>query len=252
MEIRTVLRSSGVLWLYVLVIAALIAPAVHASDDLAARIAAANRSAEDKSQDASRKAPETLGFLGVQEGMVVLDLIAAGGWYSEVLAAAVGPDGRVYAQNPPFVLQMREGANDKSLTARLAGDRLPNVTRLDREIVDLGLEPGSLDAVFTSMNWHDIYNNGAEAAAGTLQTLKGLLKPGGFIGIVDHNGKAGVDNKALHRMEKHLAIEQAQAAGFTVTESDLLANPADDHSKGVFDPSLRGNTDRFLIKLTKP
>jgi predicted methyltransferase len=223
-----------------------------ALQDIESAIAAAQRSDADKAQDAGRKAAEVLAFVGVRKGMTVLDLIAAGGWYTEVLAAAVGPTGKVYAQNPDAVLKMRDGANDKALTARLADGRLPNVTRLDRPVQELGLAAGSLDVVFTSMNWHDIYNNDPAAAAATLLVLKDLLRPGGVVGIVDHNGSAGADNKALHRIEKSIVVEQARTAGFTVTESPVLANPADDHTKGPFDPSLRGNTDRFVLKLTRP
>lgn len=220
--------------------------------EIASAIAAATRSDADKTQDAGRKAADVLAFVGVRQGMTVLDLIAAGGWYTEVLAAAVGPNGKVYAQNPDMVLKMRDGANDKAMTARLAGNRLPNVVRLDKPVQNTGLAAGSLDAVFTSMNWHDIYNNDPAAAAATLEVLKDLLKSGGVIGIVDHNGSAGADNKTLHRIEKAVVIEQARAAGFSVDESPVLANPADDHTKGPFDPSLRGNTDRFVLRLTKP
>lgn len=228
------------------------AAAEQGSSDIAAAIAAADRSDEDKAQDAGRQAAEVLAFVGVRQGMTVLDLIAAGGWYTEVLAAAVGPTGKVYAQNPDMVLKMRDGANDKALTARLGGNRLPNVTRLDKPVQDLGLAAGSLDVVFTSMNWHDISNNDPSAAAATLLVLKDLLKPGGVVGIVDHNGSAGADNKTLHRIEKAVVMEQARVAGFTVAESPVLANPADDHTKGPFDPSLRGNTDRFVLRLTRP
>jgi predicted methyltransferase len=229
-----------------------LARADAAVDVLRGAIDAAPRSAEDKAQDAGRKAPEVLAFVGVKSGATVLDLIAAGGWYTEVLSAAVGPAGKVYAQNPDVVLKMRDGANDKALTARLADNRLGNVIRLDKPVENLGLAAGSLDVVFTSMNWHDISNNDPAVAAATLEVLKGLLKSGGVIGIVDHNGVAGADNKTLHRIEKAVVIAQATAAGLAVTESPVLENPADDHTKGPFDPSLRGNTDRFVLRLTKP
>jgi predicted methyltransferase len=86
-----------------------------------------------------------------------------------------------------------------------------------------------------------------------LRTIYGILKPGGVFGIVDHVGIADGDNNALHRVEKSKAIETAQAAGFVVEgDSDLLANPQDDHTQGVFSEELRGNTDRFLLKLRKP
>ena len=85
-----------------------------------------------------------------------------------------------------------------------------------------------------------------------LQRLYTLLKPGGFIGITDHVGVAGQDNRDLHRMQIEQAIEVAEQAGFLVESSELLRNPQDDHRRNIFDPRLNRNTDRFLLRLTKP
>lgn len=222
--------------------------------DLATRLATSNRPEADKARDSSRKPADVIAFLGIEPGMSVVDVIAAGGWYTEVLAIAVGPDGAVVAQNPDAVLQMRDGANDKALTERLANNRLPNVTRLDKNFQDLSAADGQFDAAITALNFHDIYNgSGPEAAVSVLQTIKSMLKPGGVFGIIDHAGNEGADNASLHRIEKQRAIETAEAAGFIVeAESDLLANPDDDRTQGVFAEGLRGNTDRFILKLRKP
>ena len=74
-------------------------------------------------RDAGRKPVEVLRCLGVESGMTVLDVFAASGWYTEVLAHAVGANGTVYAQNTEFLLSMRDGVNDKGMTARLADDQ---------------------------------------------------------------------------------------------------------------------------------
>jgi predicted methyltransferase len=184
--------------------------------------------------------------------MSVIDIIAASGYYTEVLSVAVGKTGTVYAQNPDFILKMREGANDKALTNRLAKDRLTNVVRLDRDLTDLGIKLGSLDAAFTALNLHDLYNRSPDTAHGMLISIKALLKPGGVFGIIDHNGSADQDNASLHRMQLAQALLVATKAGFIVQTSDVLANPKDDRTKGVFTPGLRGNTDRFVLKLIKP
>lgn len=222
-------------------------------ETLQAAIDAADRSAEDRARDPQRKPAEVLAFLGVGEGMTVMDVIAAGGWYTEVLAAAVGENGKVYAQNPPEVLKFRDGANDKALTARLASNRLPNVVRIDADLDQTKVEPGSLDAAITALNFHDVYARGPDAAVGFLQQIRTLLKPGGVLGITDHAGIAGVDNAALHRIEKAKVIDAAKRAGFEIAgESDLLSNPDDDHTQLVFAPGIRGQTDRFVLKLVKP
>lgn len=211
---------------------------------------AGNRSDEDKARDAGRKPADVVAFLGVKEGMKVLDVIAASGYYTEVLSVAVGESGTVFAQNPDFLLRMRDGYNDKALSARLADDRLPNVVRLDVEMDNLGIEKNSLDAAFTALNLHDVYNRSSEAAIGMLVNIKSLLKSGGVMGVIDHNGDEGNDNAKLHRMTQAQAIEVAEKAGFIVESSDVLANPNDDRSQNVF--TNRGATDRFVLKLRKP
>jgi predicted methyltransferase len=233
------------------------APSVAASHHEAAELRSAltdsARAQGDKARDEGRKPADVLAFLGIRNGMTVMDVIAAGGYYTEVLSIAVGSEGRVYAQNPAAVLQFRDGANDKAMTARLAEDRLANVERWDREFDDIGLEAGILDAAITALNFHDIYNRDPGAAVEMLRTIRGLLKPGGVLGIVDHSGNSGANNAELHRIEKQKVIDAAIAAGLEVDgDSDLLANGADDHSQMVFAPEIRGKTDRFLLRLVVP
>lgn len=241
-------------WLAILLLAA---SAVMASQNdaawLSAALASSDRDDSDRSRDEGRKPAEVLTFLGVEPGMTVMDVIAAGGYYTEVLSVAVGAEGKVYAQNPAAVLQFRDGANDKAMTARLAGNRLANVARWDRELDDIGLPPDSLDAAITALNFHDVYNRDPDAAVGMLQVIRSLLKPGGVLGIIDHVGVAGANNAELHRIELDQVIAAAVAAGFEVSGvGEFLANPADDHTRMVFAPDIRGNTDRFVLMLTKP
>ena len=225
----------------------------HEAGALAAALMTSARPEADRVRDAARKPADVLTFLGIDKGMTVMDVIAAGGYYTEVLSIAVGPEGTVYSQNPAVVLQFRDGANDRALTARLADDRLPNVIRWDRETDDLGLPENTLDAAITALNFHDLYNSNPEVALGMLETVRAVLKPGGVFGIIDHVGDPGADNAALHRIEKSRALDAAREAGFEIAaESDLLANPADDHTQMVFAPDIRGKTDRFLLKLRKP
>jgi predicted methyltransferase len=222
--------------------------------DLSAALANPTRSQDDKNRDADRKPAETIVFLGVKPGMTTLDLLAAGGYMTEVLSVAVGPKGKVYSENPPALLKMRDGANDKALTARLANNRLTNVVRVDESLPTAAVPAGSVDVAVTAMNLHDIYNAyGAPAATTFCKNVFDALKPGGVFGVIDHVGNDGADNAKLHRMPKHQALEVAKAAGFVVeSESNILAHAADDHTKLVFDPSLRGKTDQFILLLRKP
>jgi predicted methyltransferase len=222
--------------------------------DLARSLASPERPEADRARDAGRRPADVIAFLGVEPGMTALDLIAAGGYYTEVLSLAVGPEGRVYAQNPPFVLKYRDGANDKALTARLAGDRLENVERLDRDLAELELAAGSIDVAITALNFHDVYNGrGPEVAESFLAAVYRLLSPGGVLGLIDHAGNPGADNEGLHRIEEGRVDAAVRAAGFEIeAKSDLLRNPVDDHTRNVFDPEIRGRTDRFLMRLRKP
>lgn len=232
--------------------------AEHAVIDVAATkaalAAAPGRSDEDKARDASRKPAEVLAFLGLKPGDTVLDLIASGGWYSVAAAIATGPEGKVYAQNPAAALQLRDGAYEREITDRLAANNLPQIERLNKEIADLGIADGSIDIAITALNFHDVYNSyGAPAAIGMLQAIKAKLKPGGVLGLIDHVGDADGDNKTAHRIDPALAVAAAEAAGFQVERNDkLLVGTNDDHARNVFDPAVRGKTDRFILKLTRP
>ena len=226
----------------------------HGGGDLAAALAAANRPAEDKARDADRKPAELVQFFGVKPGMTTVDLIALGGYVTEVLSVAVGPKGKVYAQNPPVALQLRDGMYAKAITERLANNRLPNVVRVDGDLPAASqIPPGSVDVAITEMNYHDIRNQNPEFGVGALKAVYTMLKPGGVLGVTDHVGNDGANNAQLHRIPKHFLIEDAKAAGFTIDgESSVLAHAADDHTKLVFDPTLRGKTDQFAVRLRKP
>jgi len=110
-----------------------------------------------------------------------------------------------------------------------------------------------VDFAITALNLHDIYNRDAAAGEKFMRDVFSMLKPGAVFGVIDHIGVAGADNTKLHRMQKSDAIAIAKKAGFIVeAESDLLAHSNDDHTKGPFDPALRGKTDQFILKLRKP
>ncbi|MGB4248327.1 MAG: methyltransferase domain-containing protein [Pseudohongiellaceae bacterium] len=224
-------------------------------DALNAALANDARPAADREADARRKPAETLDFFGIEPGMTVVDLIAAGGYYTEVLATAVGPTGKVYMQNSPASLEGERGARtEQAINDRLAGGRLANVERINRNPDDLALPANSLDAAVIALEYHEFYRAAdPQTEANFLNEMKRVLKSGGILGIVDHAGNAGNDNGPMHRAELEKVLAGATAAGFIVDgTSDLLANPADNRSLTVFDASIRGVTDQFIVKLRKP
>jgi predicted methyltransferase len=227
--------------------------------DYRAALAAPGRAAADLEQDARRKPAEVLAFFGVQPGMSVLDLYSGGGYYTELLAAVVGPTGRVVAHNNSVYLNGLE----EELAQRF-GDpqRLSNVERLTAENNALELAPGSFDFVLLSLVYHDVYYadeaNGWAKIDGPklLAVLFAAMKPGATLGLIDHTavpGSPAETGGTLHRIDAAIVERDFAAAGFVLdARSDLLRNPADDFGKGVFDPAVRGQTDRFILRFRRP
>ena len=226
--------------------------------DYQAALAAPSRSAEDREQDSSRKPAESLAFFGVQPGMAVLDLYSGGGT-TELLATVVGPTGRVVAHNNKAYL---DGVGDE-LTRRFADpQRLANVERLAAENDALELAPARFDFVLLSAAYHDVYYvNDANDwpkidGPKLLAELFDGMKPGATLGLIDHAAAPGSPPETggtLHRIDPELVKRDLAAAGFVLeAESDVLRNPADDLSKGVFDPAVRRRTDRFMLRFRRP
>ena len=110
--------------------------------------------------------------------------------------------------------------------------------------------------------YHDIYfvdlNNGWPKIDGPklLAELKKGLKPGGMLAVVDHYAEAGSPRETggtLHRIDPQIVISELEAEGFVLEgKSEVLRNMEDDYSKGMFDPEIRGRTDRFVLKFRLP
>lgn len=217
-----------------------------------AAVADPARPADDRALDADRKPAEVLTFFGIAPGMKVADLMAGRGYYTEILARLVGPEGRVYSQNNGFV---RKNVVKSALSERLARPGMDRAVEVDRELGDLGFAPGSLDAALMILFYHDTVWMGLDRPA-MLGQIYGALRPGGVFGIVDHRAAPGSGVgvvQTLHRIDEEVVKREVIAAGFVLDgESELLRQPGDDHSKNVFDPAIRRKTDRFILRFRKP
>ena len=208
----------------------------------------------DLQRDEHRKPFETFQFLGLEEGMTALDVAAYAGYTTEMLAAAVGSNGRVYCQNTSTVLERyADGYYERTIRERLEDDRLPNVVLQVTEYDDLGLE-GKVDVAFLGNMIHDFhYRDGDEQTLAFLGSIYTALKPGGVLGVMDHVGEEHGDNAPLHRIDPDIARGLIRQAGFVIeAESDLFSNPDDNHLKMVYDDSIYLRTDKFLFKARKP
>jgi predicted methyltransferase len=221
---------------------------------IAAAVADASRPEADTKRDAQRKPAAMAAFAEVGPGSKVGELVPGGGYFTRVFAKTVGAKGKVYAiVSPP-----RPGGPDRTAAVKaLAADpAYTNVQVVETAYLDMKV-PEPLDVVWTSQNYHDLHNKGLnlDVVAINKQVLK-VLKPGGLFVVLDHaavEGSALRDVDALHRIDPATVKEELLAAGFEyVGESKELRNASDDKSKGVFDASLRGNTDQFVYKFRKP
>lgn len=211
------------------------------------------RPAADRDRDADRKPAEVLAFAGVKPGQKVGEFIPGAGYYTRLLSQVVGASGHVYALWPEGLAKMRPQMIDASKSIA------PNVS-----VVLFGSGPlpvpEKLDMVWTSENYHDFHNAPPGGAptdmAAFNKAVFAALKPGGVYLIEDHAGAAGTgttQTSTLHRIDPAAVKSEVEAAGFKLaTQSNVLANPNDPHTAKVFDPSVRGHTDKLLFKFVKP
>jgi predicted methyltransferase len=227
-------------------------PAPAASSDIGATVVAApDRSEADRKMDARRQPAKLLDFAGVKPGMTVLDLMAGGGYTTELLARAVGKTGKVYAQNSPT-------APEKSLSAladRLKKPEMANVVSISTptdEPFPAGVK--DVDLVTFVLNYHDTTFLPIDRAKMNKAVFDGL-KHGGTYVIVDHAAKAGEGatvGKSLHRIEESTVIAEVEAAGFKKeAEGDFLRQPGDPKDQPFFKMGDQPS-DQFVLKFKKP
>jgi len=219
--------------------------------------AAANRArATDAKNDARRKGPELLAFSEVRAGQRVYDLIPGGGYFTRLFSLAVGPSGKVYAVWPDEYDKVSKP--DSDLLRKVAATAPFTNVRVLTQPAKAFSAPEPVDLVFTSQNYHDYPDPfmGKVDPAVLNKAVYKSLKPGGLFVIVDHSGRPGTGMKetdTLHRIDVATVKQQVTAAGFKFEgESKLLANPADPRNVEVFNKSIRGKTDQFILKFRKP
>lgn len=235
--------------------AALAGAAAHAAPSAALTAALADpaRPADEKARDEARKAAEVVEFAQVKPGDKVADLFPGGGYFTHIFAKVVGPKGVVYG----VVRQQSKGSD--SLGSNPA---FPNI-RIAAQPWEDFKPKDKLDVVFNSQFYHDLFNpeygsagGGIEGVAKANKAIFDALKPGGVYIIVDHAGRPGTgyaEMNTLHRIEESAVKEQLIKAGFVLdAESQVLRNPADPKTANVFDPSIRGKTDQFMLRFRKP
>jgi len=209
-----------------------------------------------KGDDAQRKPAEIIAFSGVKPGDKMLELIPGEGYWTRIFSKITGSGGHVYAVWPQNYARYSQAkvASLKELP------KLPAYSNVSVEVQPTPLltAPQQLDLVFTSQNYHDYPAEfmGNNDPSMLNDAVFKMLKPGGTYIVIDHAAAPGTtlaQTRELHRIDPALVKQQAAAAGFEfVSEIDVLHNPEDQYELEVFDPRVRGKTDKFALKFRKP
>lgn len=229
-----------------------------APETISAAAASPSRSPDNVKLDEARKPAQVLQYLGLRPGMHVLDLFGANAYWAEITSPVVGPKGHVTVWNPSqFYSDKRKQAFEGFMSSH------PNVSIAISPFEAPDLPKNYADWVILNDNYHDTYWQNAERKIprmdpdAFLKAVYASMRPGATIGVIDHIANPNSDTRATvekyHRIDPNVVKADFKRAGFVfVGSSDILRNPADDHSVEVHDPKIAGKTDRFIFKFKKP
>jgi len=232
--------------------------AYAAPTDIAAAVAAPARTPDNVKLDEGRKPAEVLAFFGLKRGRKVIDMFGANQYWAEIIAPVVGSRGKVTVWQPTQFMN-----DDRRKKFAEFAKRQKNVSLISSPFEAPELGTNAYDFMIMNLDYHDVYwQNPARKISrmepdAWLKTLYAAMRPGATVGIIDHvalpNGDTRATVEKLHRIDPEVVKADFQRAGFElVGVRNFLRNPADDHTLLVFDPAIRGKTDRFVYKFRKP
>jgi len=204
------------------------------------------------------KQSELIRFARVDAGFTVIDVYPGEGDWTRLFSDVVGPEGRVFSFVPSEIADLKPDQLSRMQTLAKEPGR-ENVEAVSADLVAMPQVTQPADVLWLHLFYHDLHTalmqkKGATAADFNRAVYK-RLKPGGYYLIVDHAAAAGAgtgDAQSLHRIDPASVREEVMAAGFVLdAESTILANKDDQHSIKVFDPSIKGETDRFAYRFVK-
>ena len=205
------------------------------------------------------KVSELIRFARVEAGSTVIDIYPGDGEWTRLFSDVVGPKGRVYSFVPAEVAHFKNDPVGLMRTLAKEPGR-ENVEAVSADLVAMPEATQQADVLWLHLFYHDLHTAliqaGGATAARFNRAVYERLKPGGFYVIVDHAAAAGTGTsvaQSLHRIEPAAVREEVEAAGFVLdAQSTMLANKDDTHAVKVFDPSIKGETDRFAYRFVKP
>ncbi|NNL88849.1 MAG: class I SAM-dependent methyltransferase [Marinicaulis sp.] len=218
-----------------------------------------NRKEENIARDGDRNPGKVLKFFGIEEGMTVVDFASGGGYFIEILSGAVGPEGKVHAQN-----RANPDAAERFNSLREHYKQFGNVSLdITEPGAPLPYEDNSVDVLLLSLIIHHLHYDEAagdaipERSAGIYADFKRVLKPGGVFAVIEHkaaDGSSRADSASWHRIPEDIMKADVTAAGFVIDGSaeKIHANPDDDEKNVWFDTGLRGKTTRLVHRYKNP
>jgi predicted methyltransferase len=235
-----------------------LAASAAAPASVASAVASSGRSADNVKLDESRKPAAVLEYLGLRPGMTAVDLFGGNRYWAEIMAPAVGPRGHVVIWEPS---QFTDAEGKKAFAEFKAKNR--NVSMVSTPFEALALPKNSADLVMLNLNYHDVYWESTKYGIPRmepqtfLKAVYAAMKPGAVIGVIDHVASPNSDTRAtvekLHRIDPDVIEADFIKAGFQLVGTrNMLRSAEDDHSLLVFDPKIRGKTDRAVFKFRKP
>ncbi len=235
------------------------APAWAEPADVAAAVANTSaRSEANLKLDENRKPAELLTFFGLERGDHVIDMFGANRYWAEIIAPAIGREGQLIVWQPTQFMNDKRKAEFAEFAAKTG-----NAALITTPFEAPAIGANAYDFMIMNLDYHDVYWTSTERKIARMEPdawlarLFAAMKPGAVVGIVDHAANAGGDAREvvekLHRIDPAVVKADFQRAGFVLEgESEMLRNPADNHSLNVFDDQIRGKTDRFVLKFRKP
>jgi len=205
------------------------------------------------------KQSELIRFAQVDVGSTVIDVYPGDGEWTRLFSDIVGPEGRVYSFVPAEVAHFENDPVGRMRALAKEPGR-ENVEAVSADLVAMPKATQPADVVWLHLFYHDLHTaliqkKGA-AASDFNRAVYEQLKPGGSYIIIDHaaaSGSGTSDAQALHRIDPASVRDEVEASGVVLeAQSAVLANKDDPHSIKVFDPSIKGETDRFAYRFVKP
>lgn len=235
------------------------ASAQHGNQAILEAVDSPLRTDNDKEHDAARMPVQTFDFYGLKPGDDVAEILAdREGYYTRLMAAVVGPEGSVTAFTVPPIL---ENATSLAMWAETIAN-MGNISLKITDFAGFAAKENSFDFALMQQYYHDAYVTDElfrlreTEPREFLQVLFQAMRPGGIVAVSDHVGPVGNPRdiaQTIHRIHPDVLKGDFAAVGFVLeAESDLLSSDSDDPETSVFDPSVRGKTDRVMYRFRKP